>query len=68
MFVNSIIFFYVRSVESEQKDSWCIFVDCAVTVICRMCRYKGCNNMKNPSKVAKSEAEDRGYEPCKKCW
>lgn len=28
----------------------------------------GCSNMKNPSQVTKSEAEDQGYEPCKKCW
>ena len=28
----------------------------------------GCSNMKNPSQVTKSEAENRGYEPCKKCW
>ncbi len=28
----------------------------------------GCSNMKNPTQVSKSEAENRGYEPCKKCW
>lgn len=28
----------------------------------------GCSNMKNPSQVTKEEAEDRGYEPCKKCY
>ena len=27
-----------------------------------------CSNMKNPSQVTKYEAENRGYEPCKKCW
>lgn len=27
-----------------------------------------CSNMKNPSQVTKEEAEDRGYEPCKKCY
>lgn len=27
-----------------------------------------CSNMKNPSQVTKSEAEQRGYEPCKKCY
>ena len=30
--------------------------------------HAGCSNMKNPSQVTKSEAENRGYEPCKKCW
>ena len=30
--------------------------------------HSGCSNMKNPSQVTKSEAENRGYEPCKKCW
>lgn len=28
----------------------------------------GCSNMKNPSQVTKEEAEDQGYEPCKKCY
>ena len=28
----------------------------------------GCSNMKNPSQVTKQEAENQGYEPCKKCW
>ncbi|MBQ7329729.1 MAG: MBL fold metallo-hydrolase [Oscillospiraceae bacterium] len=27
-----------------------------------------CSNMKNPSKVTKSEAINLGYEPCKKCY
>lgn len=27
-----------------------------------------CSNMKNPSKVKKSEAISRGYEPCSKCY
>ena len=27
-----------------------------------------CSNMKNPSQVTKQEAENQGYEPCKKCW
>ena len=27
-----------------------------------------CSNMKNPSQVTKEEAEDMGYEPCKKCY
>ena len=27
-----------------------------------------CSNMKNPSKVKKSEAIARGYEPCSKCY
>ena len=26
-----------------------------------------CSNMKNPTKVTKEEAEDMGYEPCKRC-
>lgn len=30
--------------------------------------HSGCSNMKNPTKVTKQEAKDRGYEPCKKCW
>lgn len=30
--------------------------------------HAGCSNMKNPTQVTKEEAEDRGYEPCKKCW
>ena len=28
----------------------------------------GCSNMKNPSQVTKQEAENQGYEPCKKCY
>ena len=28
----------------------------------------GCSNMKNPRQVTKQEAENEGYEPCKKCW
>lgn len=28
----------------------------------------GCSNMKNPTQVTKEEAENRGYEPCKRCW
>lgn len=27
-----------------------------------------CSNMKNPSKVTKSEAINQGYDPCKKCY
>ncbi len=27
-----------------------------------------CSNMKNPAQVTKEEAEQRGYEPCKKCY
>lgn len=30
--------------------------------------YSGCSNMKNPQQVTKTEAENQGYEPCKKCW
>lgn len=30
--------------------------------------HAGCSNMKNPSQVTQSEAEARGYTPCKKCW
>ena len=30
--------------------------------------YSGCSNMRNPSQVTKSQAEARGYTPCKKCW
>lgn len=30
--------------------------------------YSGCSNMKNPSQVTKSQAESKGYTPCKKCW
>lgn len=30
--------------------------------------YAGCSNMKNPTQVKKSTAEERGYTPCKKCW
>lgn len=29
---------------------------------------ENCSNMKNPTQVTKEEAEDRGYEPCKKCY
>lgn len=27
-----------------------------------------CSNMKDPTKIKKSEAESRGYDPCKKCY
>lgn len=27
-----------------------------------------CSNMKNPSKVTRSQAEAWGYDACKKCW
>lgn len=27
-----------------------------------------CSNMKNPTQVTKEEAENQGYDPCKKCW
>ena len=27
-----------------------------------------CSNMKNPEEVTKSEAESRGFEPCKRCY
>ena len=27
-----------------------------------------CSNMKNPSEVTLSEAEELGYTPCQKCW
>lgn len=27
-----------------------------------------CSNMKDPEEVAKTEAEERGFEPCKKCF
>ena len=30
--------------------------------------YSGCSNMKNPSQVTISQAQARGYSPCKKCW
>lgn len=30
--------------------------------------HSSCSNMKNPSKVTKSEAESMGYGPCKKCY
>lgn len=30
--------------------------------------YSGCSNMKNPAKVTQSQAEARGYTPCKRCW
>lgn len=29
---------------------------------------ENCSGMKNPSKVSKEDAEDAGYEPCKKCY
>lgn len=28
----------------------------------------GCSGMKNPHQVSRSQAEARGYEPCKKCY
>ncbi len=31
------------------------------------CR-SSCSNMKNPRQVTKEEAEEMGYEPCKKCY
>lgn len=31
-------------------------------------RNSSCSNMKNPTQVTKSEAERRGYDPCKKCY
>lgn len=30
--------------------------------------HAGCSNMKNPTQVTKEEAENRGFEPCKRCW
>ena len=27
-----------------------------------------CSNMKNPTQITIEEAENRGYEPCKKCY
>ena len=30
--------------------------------------YEGCSNMKNPSLVTLSEAEELGYTKCSKCW
>ena len=27
-----------------------------------------CSNMKNPEEVTKSEAESRGFDPCKRCY
>ena len=27
-----------------------------------------CSGMKNPSQVSRSQAESRGYTPCKRCW
>ena len=30
--------------------------------------HSGCSNMKNPKQVTKQEAENQGYESCKKCW
>ena len=29
--------------------------------------YAGCSNMKDPEQVTQSEAESRGFTPCKKC-
>lgn len=29
--------------------------------------HAGCSNMKNPRQVTKEEAEEMGYEPCKRC-
>ncbi len=29
--------------------------------------HSGCSNMKNPRQVTKEEAEEMGYEPCKRC-
>ena len=29
--------------------------------------HSGCSNMKNPEQVTKSEAESRGFTPCKRC-
>ncbi|MBR5485730.1 MAG: MBL fold metallo-hydrolase, partial [Oscillospiraceae bacterium] len=29
--------------------------------------YSGCSNMKNPTQITRSQAEARGYTPCKKC-
>ena len=31
-------------------------------------RKSSCSNMKNPSQISKSDAINRGYEPCKKCY
>lgn len=31
-------------------------------------RNESCSNMKGPTQVTRQEAEDRGYEPCKKCY
>lgn len=30
--------------------------------------YKGCSNMDNPIQVTESEAIERGYSRCGKCW
>ena len=30
--------------------------------------YSGCSNMKNPSQVTRQQAENQGYEACKRCW
>ena len=30
--------------------------------------HSSCSNMKNPSQVTLSEAQSRGYKPCKKCY
>ncbi len=30
--------------------------------------YAGCSNMKNPTQVTKSEAEQKGLTPCSKCY
>ena len=27
-----------------------------------------CSNMKNPVEISLSEAQSRGYDPCKKCY
>lgn len=29
---------------------------------------KTCSNMNNPKQVTREEAENKGYEPCKKCY
>lgn len=30
--------------------------------------HSGCSNMNNPTQVTKSEAESRGFAPCKRCY
>lgn len=30
--------------------------------------HSGCSNMKNPTQVTESQAEARGFTPCKRCW